>query len=203
MWQPPPMPAAPVSSTRRPNRLVSLLLAILVSGAVGYWFTSHHDSLPGGTSAFASGHGITYTASDNSYTAQFPEPPTVDNAPKTVGNVTMSINSALVSKDDYEMGAASIELPVKVPSERVNELLADALDGGVNRIDGTIISKQRTTRGGFPALDARFKAPDGYTAHAIVFMNSRELYVLFVHAKTGTEKLFQALNKSFVPLTGF
>ena len=154
-------------------------------------------------SAFASGHGVTYTSSDNSYTVQLPERPTVEDTPVSVGTTTMNVSSALVSKSDYELGTASMELPVKVPADRVDELLSDALDGGVNGIKGEIISKQRITRGGFPALDARFKAPDGYTAHAIVFMNSRDLYVLFVHAKTGTEKLFQALNKSFVPLTGF
>ena len=44
-------------------------------------------------------------------------------------------------------------------------------------------------------MTAKFKAPDGYTAHVLVMLSGSRLYMLFVHAKNGTDKLFKALDR--------
>jgi hypothetical protein len=78
-------------------------------------------------------------------------------------------------------------------------VLDGALNGGLTSANGKLVSKQRIDRGGLPANDATFKAPDGYSARVLVMLAGSRLYVLFVHAKSGTDKLFRALDASFVP----
>ena len=46
-------------------------------------------------------------------------------------------------------------------------------------------------------MEATFKAPDGYGARMLVLSFDAKMYVLFVHAKTGVDRLYNALDKSF------
>jgi hypothetical protein len=166
---------------------------------IGYAVKARSLAVPEGTKAFVEGNGIVFTAADGSYSAEFPIEPTVEEAPMTVESVTVNVSAASVTTNDYEMAAASMSLRgVKVPKDRVDELLEESLQGGVQRSDAEVVSKERITRGGLPAIDAKLKAPDGYGARALVVLSGSRLYLLFVHAKTGSDRLFNAFNESFV-----
>ena len=198
-WRPPVI-STPPAKPKRSKGLPALALVVLVAfGAIGYMVKSRGSAVPAGTSAFVAGHGVDYSPADGSYTTSFPEQPVVQSSPVTVGDYSMTISMASVSKNDYEMATASMQLPARVPADRVDELLDDSLKGGIDEANGTLVSKQYITRGGLPAIDAKLKAPDGYSAHVLVLLGGDKLYVLLVHAKTGTDRLYRALDASFVP----
>jgi hypothetical protein len=170
----------------------------MVAG-IGYALKARSLAVPKGTQEFVEGRGIAYIAADGSYSAQFPVEPTVQDAPMQVESVTVNVSSASVSTNDYEMAAASMSIPgVAVPTDRIDTVLEQSLQGGVQRADAEVISKKRITRGGLPALDAKLKAPDGYGARALVMLSGSRLYLLFVHSKTGSDRLFKAFDESFV-----
>ncbi len=158
--------------------------------------------MPAGTSEFAAGKGIDYTSPDRSYTARFPKAPVESQQPVTVGSVTATVTAAIVSTDDYELGTGTILMPVAIPSDRIDGVLEGSLNGGISNANGELVSKERIERGGLPAITAKFKAPDGYSAHVLVMLSGSRLYMVFVHAKNGTDKLFKALDASFVPNVG-
>jgi hypothetical protein len=200
IWRP-IVSAAPTSPSVRtfPTGIVLALVGLLILGAAGFTFISNRNSLPAGTGDFVAGNGVSFTAPDRSYTALFPAAPKVEHAPVTVGGVTTQVALASVSSDSYEMGSASFDLRIPVPVEVVDSILVGALNGGVARAGGDLVAKEQITRGGLPAIDAKFKAPDGYSARVLVVLKHSRIYVLFVHAKSGTDKLFDAFDKSFVP----
>jgi hypothetical protein len=177
---------------------VVLALGMGIYGAVVH---PGSNSLPSGTSAFAKGNGVVFVSPDHSYMVQFPETPTVSHDPEQIEQFTTTINSASVETDDYEMVTASIALPAQPTSSQSADLLRDALSAGISRAGGTDPQMSPLTRGGLPALEATFKAPDGYQARGLVMLDHSWLFVFLVHAKTGTNKLFDALEKSFQPTT--
>jgi hypothetical protein len=199
-WQPVPVAVAPPEKSSN-LRVVAVfaLVACLALGAIGVYLRGKASALPPGTGDFVAGRGVSYTPPDNAFRVQLPADPEVDSQPVTVGSVTMTVQEALVQTDDYEIGAASMSLPASIPDSRVDDTLESSLKDGVSSVDGDLVSKERITRGGLPALDATFKAKDGYSAHIMVILDTRYVYMLIVHAKTGTERLFGALNTSFVP----
>ncbi len=106
---------------------------------------------------------------------------------------------ALVSSDNnYEIGAASIVFPTSVSSDRLGEVLDAALTKGVSGTNGKLISKNSITRGSLPAVEGRFQASDGYRAHLLVVASGSTLIVLMVHSRTGTERLYKALEASLI-----
>jgi hypothetical protein len=200
-WAPP----APTTPARTKNRssVGLVLVVVLVSatlGFVGYTrFVAQPERVPEGTSDFAAGRGVTYTARDGSFSVQLPAQPRVETAPLTVNGMTATIFAASVTGADYELGAASITLPVSIDGNEVTEVLDQALRVGVASADGEMLGKRRFTRGGLPAIEATFEAPDGYRAKVLVVGAGERLYVLFAHAKQGTDALFRALDRSFIP----
>lgn len=51
-------------------------------------------------------------------------------------------------------------------------------------------------RGGLPAVDAHIKGPDGYGARVEVIIWDNKLYLFGVHAKSGLDRLFAAMDSS-------
>ena len=197
-WQPVTMPA-PVGRPG-PTRLGLVALAVsvaLLSGA-GVSRLLHSDPLPSGTSAFVNGGGVTYTSADGAFLVQLPQSPTIDQRTITVDSVSATIYTAIASGHDYEIGAASIALPISISPDRVNAVLESALAEGIHGSNGKLVHKNVTMRGSQPAIEGRFNAPDGYKAHLLVVSSGSTLIMLIVHAKTGTDRLYKALETSLL-----
>jgi hypothetical protein len=199
-WQP-LGPSTPPRRAKRSKARIVMLAVVLALGLSIYGAVLHPGSnaLPSGTSAFAKGDGVDYQSPDGSYMAQFPKTPVQSHDVEQLQGFTTTVNTASVETDDYEMATGSIALPAKPTSAQSSELLHDALNAGISKAGGTNPQETPLTRGGLPALQATFKAPDGYNAKGLVMLDGKWLFVFLVHAKTGTDKLFDALDKSFVP----
>jgi hypothetical protein len=177
--------------------IVAVLAALLAYGA---WA---RNQAPPGTGSYIDGHGgIDFNSPDGAYTAQFPQQPVVDTKPITVGAVRMTITSASVQTDNYEMATASIAVPVAVPVGQVDKMLDDSINAFVNGMGGKNTSTHPFKRGGMPAIEATFDARDGYAARAVIMFAGGNLDVLAVHSKTGVDKIFHALDKTFLPNVG-
>jgi hypothetical protein len=87
---------------------------------------SRHRSgrpLPAGTSSFVNGGGVTYTSADGAFLVQLPQSPMIDQRTITVDSVSATIYTAIAAGRDYEIGAASIALPLAISADRVNAVL--------------------------------------------------------------------------------
>lgn len=200
-WIPAPEPVAPKRSAL-PRAVVAIIASLVLTCAVGAGALAflRSDSLPAGTAAFVAGHGVEYTAPDGSFSARFPRQPVAEAKPISVSGVSLTLNYASDTTSDYEMGAASMVLPVAVPASEIDRTLQDALNSGLAGADGKLTRSERTTRGGLPAIYGDFSAPDGYSARMLVALDKNKVFVLFAHAKSGTPKLFDALDKSFTEM---
>jgi hypothetical protein len=198
-WTPQPTATVTTSAKRSTplGRIVLLVVVALVAGLVAFGVFSRGNAVPSATSAFADGHGIPFTAPDGTFSVQMPTAPQVDQKPLSIGAYTAKMTFADSSGDGYEIGVASFVLPISPPVSQVDAMLDDALNSGISTVKGTAVNKVSVKRGGLPALEATFKAPDGYPVHALVMSWGKKLYVLFVHAKAGTERLYHALDTSF------
>jgi hypothetical protein len=200
-WRPPVTTATAPARKSRGTALMLIVLLVLGAGAYTF-YTTQRDKVPAGTSDYVAGKGVEFVASDGSYSVRLPDEPQVMQQPLTVQNATVTLNAALVSTDEYELGAASVKLPTTVPAAQTENVLEGSLEGGISNVDGALVSKKHIERGGVPGIDAKFKAPDGYSAHIVVLVDGSRLYMLFSHAKTGTDRLFKALDESFIPTLG-
>ncbi len=122
------------------------------------------DPLPAGTSTFASGGGVTYTAPDGGFQVLLPQTPALDQRTATVDGATATVYAAAVTTNDYVIGAVSVVLPDSVLSRRIDDVLDAALTGGINGVNGKLVHKSMLTHDTLPAIEGSFKAPDGYRA---------------------------------------
>jgi len=146
---------------RKTGRIV-LAGIVLVLGAFVAYGAYARNQPPAGTGDFVAGHGVEYTAADGSYTTQFPKAPVVDTKPVPINGVQLTSNSATVESGAYEMLTISMALPAPIPADRIDQALDDGVNSGVAGANGKLKSKQRLTRGGFPAVDATLEMPDSY-----------------------------------------
>jgi hypothetical protein len=199
VWRPVTFTPAPSAARKVPAGLVLAIVAFVIIGGLGFSYVRGRNALPGGTSDFVAGNGVSFTAPDRSYTAQFPEEPMVTHSEVPIGNSQAQLSLASVETESYEMGSTSFDFGLAVPQSRVQRVLEQAMSSGITHVNGDAVSMEKIQRGGLSALDATFKAPDGYSARVLVMLKGSRIYLLYVHAKSGTDKLFEALDKSFVP----
>lgn len=214
-WEPPPssdsgppalreswQPVAVTAPTTRPPRstkrgIIALVVAIaLAVGAGVMHFRS--DPLPAGTSEFASGGGVTYTSPDGTFEVQLPKPPDLDHESLNVKGMTATLYTAIASTDDYEIGGGSMVLPDSIAPAQTNDALDAMLTAAVKGAKGTSIRKVLTLHGSMPAIEGRFKDSRGFGAHMLVVLDGPDLIVLLVHAKSGVDRLYKALDASLI-----
>jgi hypothetical protein len=180
---------------------VLLAIVSIFSMAFG-WIAFDHffnsDPLPPGTSAFVAGHGVPFTSPDHTFEAQFPATPTIDPEPIRVGVASATLNLAQVQTDDYEVVAASMVLPVSIPSSQVNAAAHEILSSGAASQDAKIVSEKQIVLNGVPGTEVRAKVRDGYDARIVVLISGSRIYMLGAHAKHATSRLFDALAASMV-----
>ncbi len=158
----------------------------------------HSDPLPAGTSAFVAGNGVTYTAPDGTFQIQLPQTPAVDTETMTIDSRPATVYTALVSARDYEAVALSVQLPSVISTDRVEAALDSMVNSNIDGVQGKLIKKSAITRDNLPAMDAHLKARDGYSMELLAVASGSTLIVIGVHAKTGTPRLFKALEDSLI-----
>jgi len=194
-WQPVMVaPAAPAHAPRTTRIGVLALVVVILLAAVAGVMHLRSDPLPAGTSAFVAGGGVTYTSPDGAYQVQLPTQPETDQNTISENGVSATIYSALVSTDSYEIGAASIVFPSSIEPDRISAALDSALTQGINGTNGKLVHKDLTMRGTLPAIEGQFKAPDGYSARMLVVARGATMILIAVHAKSGTDRLYKALE---------
>ena len=72
------------------------------------------------------------------------------------------------------------------------------LTGGIKSVNGKVSHKTVMTRGPLPAIEGKFKDAHGYPARMMVVLSGSSLIVLLVHAKSGVDRLYKALDESLI-----
>jgi hypothetical protein len=194
----PPAPTAPAPPARSKRRIV-LPLVVIVSMAFGWAaYDRSRNALPPGTSAFVAGHGVAYSSPDHTFDARFPSAPTVDHRVIPVSSTSVTINMAQAQTDDYEVVAASMVLPVTVPSSQVETVVHQVLNETAAAQGATISKETSVTHDGVPGVEIRAKVRDGYDARFIVLVSGSRVYMLGAHAKRATDRLYDALLTSLI-----
>ncbi len=198
-WIPPEPVAAPPAGTKSPRALVALICVVSMAlGWVAIGRVLDNDALPEGTGEFVAGRGVLYSSPDRTFAARFPEAPTVERRPLSTPTASVTINLAQVQTDDYELVAASMVLPVSVPSGQVDTVLRDILREGARAQGATISSEEKVTRYGATGIEVHAKVSDGYPARLMVLISRNHVFLIGAHSKHGTERLYDALVGSLV-----
>jgi hypothetical protein len=174
------------------------MVVLIACAGIGYTWLTHHDALPPGTSDFVAGKGVVYSPADHAYTAQFPAHPKVASQSSTVGGVNLTVHMALHASDSYEIGVGEMPLPRVITRVQSDALLTGALTGGSLAAHLEIAHRRNIDVDGAPAIDVRAKDDAGYSVRILVVATRRHLYFLVVHAKHGTDRLYDALRASFI-----
>lgn len=200
-WGPPEAaPTANATAARGKPRALMVLIAVASMAfgwfAVGYFLPG--QSLPPGTSAFVAGHGVAYSSPDHTFDASFPSTPTVEQHEIPVASSSATMYLGQAQTDDYEVVAASIVLPISLPEGQADAALDDIVKYGASATNSEIVSKSRVVEDGVSGVEVRAKVSDGYSARLIVLISGRRIFLLGVHSKTGTDRLYKALVDSLV-----
>jgi hypothetical protein len=199
-WQTPAEPIARAKARRSfPLRPIVALVVVAVAVVGARGFLSR-DSLPPGTSEFVAGRGVTYTSPVQDFSAKFPRTPVEQDQVVSSGGVSATMHLAQAQTDDYEIVAASMALPGRLPQDQTDSVLHDLLAQGAASQNAKVTSEQHVTHGPASGLEARATMSDGYSARFMVVTTADHIYLLGVHARTGTQKLYDALVRSLVIL---
>jgi hypothetical protein len=187
---------AKTATLRKPWARVALAVAVvLVVGAAIMHLRS--DPLPAGTTAFVSGDGVTYTSPDGAFQVQLPQQPEVQHHMLTINGVNAPLYLGIVQTHSYAIGVASLVSPVPFNRSRINDALDAMASQGVKSAHGTGVHKVMTMHGAQPAIDARFKV-NGHVGHMLAVATDSSIILLFVFAKSGTDRLYKALDDSLL-----
>lgn len=196
-WTPPTSSAPPTPARRSPRALLALI--VIVSMALGWVAVEHrHDPLPPGTSAFVAGQGVAYSSPDHTFDARFPATPTVESRVIPLSTSSATVNLAQSQTNDYEILAASMVLPQPVPADRLEAVLREVFNEIATAHSDKITKQTSVNRYGVPGIEVRAKVSDGYDARFIVLISGTRIYLLGVHAKLGTDRLYDALLGSLI-----
>ena len=198
-WDAPsPVPVKPARSNTPRVVIAFIAIASMALGwvAVGQFFQA--DNLPAGTSAFVAGHGVPYSSPDHTFDAQFPSQPKLVQKQFSIASTGATLNLAQAQTDDYEVVAASMVVPVRVPDSEVDTAIHQILNAGAASQDAKILNEKHVTIEGAPGIEVRAKVKDGYDARLLVIVSGSRFYLLGVHARSATAKLFDALVSSLI-----
>jgi hypothetical protein len=195
-WQPyvTETPAATAAGHKPWARVALAVVIVLVVGAAIMHLRS--DPLPAGTSDFVAGKGVTYTSPDGAFQVQLPQQPQVIQQTFTLNGVSAPLYIGVNQSNSYVIEVASIVSPVPFGS-RVNDALNEMAAQRVKSAHGVGVRQVTTMHGSQPALDARFKA-NGHVAHMLVVATDSSVILLMVYAKSGTDRLYKALDDSLL-----
>jgi hypothetical protein len=71
------------------------------------------------------------------------------------------------------------------------------LNEGVAATNGKVESEKPVVVAGITGVEVRAKVSDGYAARVMVLSSGNRIFMLGVHAKHGTDRLYDALVTSF------
>ena len=195
-WQPavPPVPTKPARSTR----VGRIALGVMVALAVGLGATHlGSDALPSGTGSYVDGGGVAYTSPDGAYQARFPTTPTVDQVPLRSSSGSLMLDRAMNSTGSYEVAVASaVDMPIAPGSADV--ALAAGLAAEAANLKSKLDRQEPTTFAGRPAIEGRLKTPDGYQGRILLVQSGSAFVELFVHARTGVDRLYRAAKATLI-----
>jgi hypothetical protein len=188
---------SPVKTSISHNPWARVALAVVVALVVGAAVMHlRSDPLPAGTSDFVAGKGVSYVSPDGAFSVLLPQQPQVAHETIALNGVNVPIYIGLVQSDSYVIGVESIISPVPFGSH-VNDDLQELASHGVKSAHGFAVRTVATMHGAQPAIEAHFKA-NGHVGHMLVVATDSSMILLFVYAKTGTDRLFKAVDQSLV-----
>jgi hypothetical protein len=195
-WQPIAFETPVKTATRHKSwpRVALAVAVVLVVGAAVMHLRS--DPLPAGTSDFVAGKGVTYTSPDGAFQVQLPQQPQVTQQTLSLNGVNDPIYLGVVQSSSYVIEVASLVSPVPFRSH-VNDVLDEMASHSVKSAHGIGVRKVTTMHGSQPALDARFNV-NGHVAHMLVVASDASVILLLVYAKSGTDRLYKALDDSLL-----
>lgn len=198
-WDAPsPVPAKAARSNTPRAVLAFIAIASMALGWVAVDRVFQHDKLPAGTSSFVAGHGIPFSSPDHTFDAEFPVRPKLIQKRFSVASVVATLNLAQAQTDDYEVVAASMVLPIRVPDSDVDAAIHQILDAGAASQDAEILTEKKVSIEGASGIEVRAKVKDGYDARLLVVVSGSRFYLLGVHARFATNRLYDALVSSLI-----
>lgn len=143
----------------------------------------------------------TYTAPDRSFSVELPGEPAVETTQAPVdggGTMPMTLVSVKPTKNTAYM--CSYVEGENIERKSPDEALESARDGSLRKTQGTVISQNRTTVQGYPALDMRARARGNSLLDSRMIVVDKRLYMILAVAtvpKDREEKTIQRMVESF------
>lgn len=198
-WTPSSSAVAVKPKRSAPRVVLALISAVSMAlGWVAVDRVMNNDPLPSGTSAFVAGHGVAFSSPDHTFDARFPSEPTVEQRRIPVATSSATINLAQVQTDDYEVVAGSMVLPISIPSADVEPALHKILAEAVAAEGAKSTGETEINRFGVPGLEMQATVQDGYPARFMMLISGTHVYLLGVHSKHATKRLYDALIASLI-----
>jgi hypothetical protein len=149
------------------GRIVTIVVAVLIATAV-----ANYDRL--WPHAWQ-----TYTAPDGSFSIEFPGKPSVEAAEAPAeggGSRPMTIVSVEPTKStDYMCSYVEDDT---IEGRSSDEVLESARDGSLRKTQGTLISQERLTLQGFPALNMQAHARGNSLLEGRIILAGKRLYII-------------------------
>ncbi len=198
-WDAPSPVSAKAARHNTPRAVLAFIaIASMVLGWVAVDRVFQHGQLPAGTKAFVAGHGIPFSSPDHTFDAEFPTQPRLIRKHFSVASVAATLNLAQAQTDDYEVVAASMVMPTRVPDSDVDAAIHQILDAGAASQNAEILAEKKVSIEGASGIEVRAKVKDGYDARLLVVVSGSRFYLLGVHSRSATKQMYDALVSSLI-----
>lgn len=177
------------------------VVAIVIVGA-GAWFgwkaLRAPAPLPAEARAYVDGAGVAYEPFNQGFRVRMTKSPIESTQTVSQGGLSVVVTMGHIEHDGrYEMLAGGADLGIVIQPELAHSMLSGVATGIVAAEPGVDIVDQRMLQfEGWPALDVRLTAPDGHPARALVVLAGSRLVIIFTHATSDNDDLFEAMQDS-------
>jgi hypothetical protein len=132
-----------------------------------------------------------YKSAEGHYSVLFAGTPqqTTQRMDTKVGKLDAKV-TMLAIKDDVFYAVAFVDYPKDaVATAKPDDLLNGARDGAVTNVNGTLVSEEKITMGGYPGRELKISAPGDLSLSARIYLVKARLYQTIVVAHKAKENV--------------
>ena len=140
----------------------------------------------------------TYTAPDNSFTIELPGKPTVEATEAPVeGGGTKPVTIVSVKASDSTEYMVSFVEDDSIAGKSADEVLANARDGSLAKIQGKVLQQNQLTVQGYPALEVQASARGNSWIDSRLVVVGKRLYMIMAIATVEQDRDTKNIHRMF------
>jgi hypothetical protein len=157
------------------------IVLVIFSAIIAHFVANYEQFLPH--------HWQTYTSPDGSFSVQLPDKPSIQSTQVPLeGGGTTAVNVITAAPTDHTTYMFTYVEHENIGQKSPDQTLDSAREGGLRKIQGTVLTQKRITVQGYPGLDVQARARGNSLADLRIVAVGNRLVMIMALATVGHDR---------------